>query len=507
MDDSEPTSLNALLGSTVDADIRAQLALNEELWHSLLQTQQIASSSDCSHLRAKVVRNLLSAGPEAQKTAEKCGLLVWFHHVLPNPSVSEDPNDRFFWQAFANASAGTSPISRQLWQFLFETDGSTPGLIMQDRTPRVYVSDGLHSAFTVALWSLELSLEKDPQTDPIQDLCLTERGQTLLYILFCMDGVLEIGHRETALLKGFVEKIFQQGFTSKLISVSQDCGHRTLYFVLNTLNELLEDASAKSAIALAPETFQTATASFLEKGSSLRLMLSDLSTSSFSSDLSLTTFAEHVSVFLTCIKFYSLFLDVANDDLERDTFKPCIVPDHPDLISPAANASDGSLKPLVKLLVDVLGLASNLFPAKTLVATSAASAQDPVRNEFAEAAAGLKRECLRLITFLLHLHPTLQDEVRELGAIPLILQQCNIDDHNPYIREITILCIRQLLFNNVENQSLVARLQPQQPVQSTVVNEAGYEVCLNSEGKPYLQSIHADTGTAEMNETNGSASS
>ncbi|CAG8712827.1 11552_t:CDS:2, partial [Scutellospora calospora] len=63
--------------------------------------------------------------------------------------------------------------------------------------------------------------------------------------------------------------------------------------------------------------------------------------------------------------------------------------------------------------------------------------------------------------------------VRKLGGIPLVLNQCNIDDNNPYIREYAIFALRNLLINNSENQKLVKELEPIEPVQNDILGEIG----------------------------------
>eukprot|EP00026_Physarum_polycephalum_P016571 Phypoly_transcript_17506.p1 GENE.Phypoly_transcript_17506~~Phypoly_transcript_17506.p1 ORF type:complete len:117 (-),score=28.70 Phypoly_transcript_17506:265-615(-) len=52
-----------------------------------------------------------------------------------------------------------------------------------------------------------------------------------------------------------------------------------------------------------------------------------------------------------------------------------------------------------------------------------------------------------------------QDEVRELGGVELVLNHCNIDDTNPFIREWAIYAIKNLLEGNPENQEIVRGLK------------------------------------------------
>lgn len=54
-----------------------------------------------------------------------------------------------------------------------------------------------------------------------------------------------------------------------------------------------------------------------------------------------------------------------------------------------------------------------------------------------------------------------QDEIRDKNGILLLLQQCVIDEDNPFLREWGIWCVRNLLEGNAENQGVVADLELQ----------------------------------------------
>jgi len=43
----------------------------------------------------------------------------------------------------------------------------------------------------------------------------------------------------------------------------------------------------------------------------------------------------------------------------------------------------------------------------------------------------IKRDTVKVIGNMAYENKIVQDEVRKLGGIPLILNQCNIDDNNP----------------------------------------------------------------------------
>nr|CAG8588704.1 8308_t:CDS:10 [Entrophospora candida] len=84
----------------------------------------------------------------------------------------------------------------------------------------------------------------------------------------------------------------------------------------------------------------------------------------------------------------------------------------------------------------------------------------------------IKKDLVNVISYMSYDNIKVQNKVRKLGGIQLILNQCNIDDNNPFIREHSIFAIRNLLHNNLENQKLVQELSPievmQHPILSTI---------------------------------------
>ncbi|KAI0825852.1 spinocerebellar ataxia type 10 protein domain-containing protein [Irpex lacteus] len=72
----------------------------------------------------------------------------------------------------------------------------------------------------------------------------------------------------------------------------------------------------------------------------------------------------------------------------------------------------------------------------------------------------LKRDLVRLLGILVADRRPVQDRIRDCGGIPVVLNQCVIDDRNPYLREHAILALRNLLYGNSENQAVVNAIQP-----------------------------------------------
>ncbi|KAF0354774.1 Essential cytoplasmic protein Ctr86 [Gigaspora margarita] len=126
--------------------------------------------------------------------------------------------------------------------------------------------------------------------------------------------------------------------------------------------------------------------------------------------------------------------------------------------------------------ISLLVQADKTFPRATKAMSS--SLQQGI-SEFSY----IKRDIIKVIGNMAYNNSFVQDEVRKLGGIPLILNQCNIDDNNPYIREHAIFALRNLLINNSENQKLVKELEPIAPVQTDVLSEIGIKAQLENGGK------------------------
>eukprot|EP01126_Amoeba_proteus_P009027 TRINITY_DN13434_c0_g1_i2.p1 TRINITY_DN13434_c0_g1~~TRINITY_DN13434_c0_g1_i2.p1 ORF type:complete len:155 (+),score=38.12 TRINITY_DN13434_c0_g1_i2:875-1339(+) len=97
----------------------------------------------------------------------------------------------------------------------------------------------------------------------------------------------------------------------------------------------------------------------------------------------------------------------------------------------------------------------------------------------------LKSQLTRIIANLSFHSSLSQNLVRELGGLPVLLNNCIIDDSNPFLREWSILALRNLTEGNPENQNFIASLQVQE-IPRDVASEfqkLGLEVVLGPNGK------------------------
>lgn len=83
---------------------------------------------------------------------------------------------------------------------------------------------------------------------------------------------------------------------------------------------------------------------------------------------------------------------------------------------------------------------------------------------------------IEILAMLTYQRKEVQDKMRDLHALEIILSNCVIDDNDPFIKERSIVCIRFLLEGNQLNQDFVVKLEAKKAVQDDVLSEAGFEV-------------------------------
>ncbi|KAE8827128.1 hypothetical protein PTNB85_08481 [Pyrenophora teres f. teres] len=71
----------------------------------------------------------------------------------------------------------------------------------------------------------------------------------------------------------------------------------------------------------------------------------------------------------------------------------------------------------------------------------------------------LKKLAVLVLSSLVWKNKHVQDQIRPLGGIEAVLNCCSYDEHNPYIREHAIMCLRFLMENNKENQDRIHALE------------------------------------------------
>lgn len=89
---------------------------------------------------------------------------------------------------------------------------------------------------------------------------------------------------------------------------------------------------------------------------------------------------------------------------------------------------------------------------------------------------GFRRDIVAVIGNCAYRRKHVQDEIRQKNGILLLLQQCVIDEDNPFLREWGIWSVRNLLEGNEENQRVVAELELQGSVDTPEISGLGLKV-------------------------------
>jgi ataxin-10 len=91
----------------------------------------------------------------------------------------------------------------------------------------------------------------------------------------------------------------------------------------------------------------------------------------------------------------------------------------------------------------------------------------------------IKSDVTKIISNFAYHYPPFKDLFREAGGIPLVLNNCNLDDLNPFIKEVSLFCIRNLVTQNMKNQQLVEGLEAREVLQSDALDELNVRAKIN----------------------------
>ncbi|KAM9030123.1 ataxin-10 isoform 3-T3 [Ara ararauna] len=133
-----------------------------------------------------------------------------------------------------------------------------------------------------------------------------------------------------------------------------------------------------------------------------------------------------------------------------------------------------TLPGLLETAIDTLRL-THLAGKQTVnvfTATHAMTGQEEVLHP----AVDFKSHLIRLIGNLCYKNKENQDKVYELDGIPLILDNCSIDDNNPFVNPWAVYAIRNLTEQNERNQELIAQMEEKGLADNSALESMGLEV-------------------------------
>ncbi len=138
----------------------------------------------------------------------------------------------------------------------------------------------------------------------------------------------------------------------------------------------------------------------------------------------------------------------------------------------------------------------------------------------------LKKLAVLVLSSLVWKNEQVQEQVRPLGGIEAVLNCCSYDEHNPYIREHAIMCLRFLIEGNKENQDRIRALERHNPdtkaqtsaqatpkpsedtrasnnvrVPAEVLDQQGYETYMDGKGQVILRKRPSHSQSSATPET------
>ncbi|KAM6291994.1 ataxin-10 [Porphyrio hochstetteri] len=133
-----------------------------------------------------------------------------------------------------------------------------------------------------------------------------------------------------------------------------------------------------------------------------------------------------------------------------------------------------ALPGLLETAIDTLRLThlAGKQAVNVFTATHAVTEQE----EISHPAVGFKSHLIRLIGNLCYKNKENQDKVYELDGIPLILDNCSIDDNNPFVNQWAVYAIRNLTEQNARNQELIAQMEQKGLADNSALESMGLEV-------------------------------
>uniref|UniRef100_A0A8B9F3Q9 Ataxin-10 n=1 Tax=Amazona collaria TaxID=241587 RepID=A0A8B9F3Q9_9PSIT len=98
------------------------------------------------------------------------------------------------------------------------------------------------------------------------------------------------------------------------------------------------------------------------------------------------------------------------------------------------------------------------------------------QEEVLHPAVDFKSHLIRLIGNLCYKNKENQDKVYELDGIPLILDNCSIDDNNPFVNPWAVYTIRNLTEQNERNQELISQMEEKGLADNSALESMGLEI-------------------------------
>ncbi|XP_027760055.1 ataxin-10, partial [Empidonax traillii] len=227
-----------------------------------------------------------------------------------------------------------------------------------------------------------------------------------------------------------------------------------------------------------------------ERVTLLELMMSKVSEKSCVSSEEMRVMARHAAFLAGCFQEQCgavlRLTDAAGAEDEEALVTICLLDVLCEMTSSSGQLEHLQALPgLLETAVDTLRLThlAGKQAVNVFTATHAVTGQEEVSHP----AVGFKSHLIRLIGNLCYKNKENQDKVYELDGIPLILDNCSIDDNNPFVNQWAVFAIRNLTEQNERNQELIAGLEEQGLAEGSALESMGLEM-EKREGRLILRS-------------------
>ncbi|KAJ2552899.1 Ataxin-10 [Coemansia sp. RSA 1933] len=144
---------------------------------------------------------------------------------------------------------------------------------------------------------------------------------------------------------------------------------------------------------------------------------------------------------------------------------------------------------LAHRIVELLGLLNINLPR---IQRLGSQSTDESQTTSIERLFMFKRDLIQIIGNLAYKNTRMQDLMRELDGLSLVLDNMRIDDNHPFIKEYAIVALKWLLENNQASHDYVRSIEDGKPVLDPSISTSGLQVNMDDKGKISSSANKAD---------------
>ncbi|KAJ1941440.1 Ataxin-10, partial [Linderina macrospora] len=144
-------------------------------------------------------------------------------------------------------------------------------------------------------------------------------------------------------------------------------------------------------------------------------------------------------------------------------------------------------------IVRLLGLLNKHLPKIERASQKEAMAASGDTNSPVARLFMFKRDLIRIVSNASHHNTPVQELMRELDGLALVLDHMRIDENHPYIKEHAVVAVRNLLEGNQANQDYVSKLSAMEMAHDPQLAQAGVAATVGEDGKVRISSTSSES--------------